>query len=74
MPRVPRISGARARRAFERAGWTYTRTSGDHMQLTKPGTRTLAVPDYDELPIFILRGLIRTAGMTVDEFIALLRR
>lgn len=44
------------------------------MQPTKPGRRTPAVPDYDELPIFILRGLIRTAGMTVDEFMALLRR
>ena len=72
MPKLPRVSGRQARRAFERAGWTYTRTTGDHMQLTMPGKRTLAVPDYDELPTFILRGLIRTAGMTVDKFIALL--
>lgn len=42
------------------------------MMLTKPERRTLVIPDYDELPLFILRGLIRSAGMTVDEFIALL--
>jgi predicted RNA binding protein YcfA (HicA-like mRNA interferase family) len=72
MPKLPRVSGRQARRAFERAGWQYARTTGDHMQLTIPGKRTLAVPDYDELPAFIVRGLIRTAGMTVDEFIALL--
>ncbi len=42
------------------------------MLLTMAGKRTLVVPDYDELPAFILRGLIRTAGMTVEEFCELL--
>ena len=42
------------------------------MQLTMLGKRTLVVPDYDELPTFILRGLLRTAGMTVEEFLKLL--
>lgn len=72
MPRLPRISGREAGRAFARVGWAHDRTTGDHMQLTMPGKRTLVVPDYDDLPPFILRGLIRTAGITVDEFLALL--
>jgi len=72
MPRLPRISGRQARRAFERVGWKHVRTTGDHMLLTMPGKRTLAVPDYDILPAFLLRGLLRTAGLTVDEFVALL--
>lgn len=72
MPRAPRISGRRARAAFERAGWTHARTTGDHMQLTMAGRRTLTVPDYDVLPAFVLRRLLRTAGLTVDEFLALL--
>lgn len=72
MPRLPRISGRETVRAFERAGWTYVRTTGDHMMLTLPGRRTLVVPDYDDLPPFILRGLIRSAGLSVEEFIALL--
>ncbi len=42
------------------------------MQLTKPGKRTLVVPDYDTLPPFLLRGLLRTAELSVDEFLALL--
>lgn len=41
------------------------------MLLTRPGTRTLVIPDYDEFPAFILRGLISTAGMTVEEFLTL---
>jgi predicted RNA binding protein YcfA (HicA-like mRNA interferase family) len=73
MPRLPRVSGREARRAFERAGWTHSRTTGDHMILTMPGKRSLVIPDYDDLPAFILRGLIRTAGISLDEFIALLK-
>jgi hypothetical protein len=42
------------------------------MLLTKPGMRTLVIPDYDELPSFIVRGLLRTAGLSVDEFVELL--
>jgi predicted RNA binding protein YcfA (HicA-like mRNA interferase family) len=72
MARLPRISGQEARRAFERAGWVHSRTTGDHMILTKAGKRSLVVPDYDILPAFILRRLIRTAGLTVDEFVELL--
>jgi len=72
MPKLPRISGREARRAFERAGWTHRRTTGDHMILTMVGRRSLVVPDYDDLPPFILRGLIRTAGLTIDQFIDLL--
>ncbi len=73
MPRLPRVSGRRARRAFERAGWVYSHTTGDHMQLTMPGTRTLVVPDYDVVPASILRGSLRTAGLTVDDFVAPLK-
>jgi len=72
MPRLPRVSGGEARRAFQRAGWVYSRTTGDHMILTMAGRRSLAIPVYDDLPLFIVRGLIRTAGLTVDEFIDLL--
>jgi predicted RNA binding protein YcfA (HicA-like mRNA interferase family) len=72
MPKLPRISGREARKAFERADWRYARSTGDHMLLTKPGMRTLAIPDYADLPTFLLRGLIRTAGLSVEEFIELL--
>ena len=72
MPRLPRVSGREARAAFERAGWVHARTTGDHMQMTKAGFRTLAVPDYDVLPTFVLRRLLRTAGISVEDFIRLL--
>jgi hypothetical protein len=42
------------------------------MQMTMPGKRTLAIPDYDTLSPAILRRLLRTAGMSVEEFLTLL--
>ncbi|MHB8620559.1 MAG: type II toxin-antitoxin system HicA family toxin [Chloroflexota bacterium] len=72
MPKLPRISGREARVTFERAGWTFARQRGDHLVLTKPGKRSLVIPDYDELPTFLLRGLLRTAELTVAEFLGLL--
>jgi predicted RNA binding protein YcfA (HicA-like mRNA interferase family) len=73
MPHLPVVSGRRARRAFEKAGWIFDRQRGSHMVLTKPAVPyNLSVPDHRELDRGLLRGLIRDAGMTVEQFIALL--
>lgn len=73
MSRLPICSGARAIRAFERAGWTRDRQKGDHVSLTKPGSsRVLTVPLHKELAPGTLRRLIRDAGLTVEEFLKLL--
>ena len=72
MPPLPVMSGMEARRRFEAAGWEFKRWSGSHMMLTKPLLRmTLAVPNHRELAAGTLRGLIRKAGLTVEEFEAL---
>lgn len=43
------------------------------MILVKPGVAVnLSIPDHRELDRGLLRGLIRDAGMTVDEFLDLL--
>ena len=74
MPELPRVSGAEARRGFERNGWVMRRQKGSHMILTKPGSIvSLSVPDHDELAPGTLRKLIRLAGMTVEEFCKSLR-
>lgn len=70
---LPVLSGKAAVRAFERAGWSFDRRRGSHMILTKPGEGHLSVPDHKELDRGTLRHLIRAAGLTVDEFAALLR-
>lgn len=75
MGNLPVVSGREARRAFERAGWRFDRQAGSHMILEKPGTTgLLSIPDHRELKAGLLRGLIRDAGISVDDFLALLRQ
>ncbi len=73
MSGLPSVSGKEAVRAFERAGWHYVRLRKGHHQLEKIGTRYhLSVPDHKELDRGTLRSLIRTSGLTVQEFVRLL--
>jgi predicted RNA binding protein YcfA (HicA-like mRNA interferase family) len=73
MPQLRIVSGREARRAFERAGWTFDRQRGSHMILVKSGVPiNLSVPDHRELDRGLLRGLIRDAGLTVEQFLSLL--
>ncbi|MCZ6793924.1 MAG: type II toxin-antitoxin system HicA family toxin [Planctomycetota bacterium] len=73
MPKLPVISGRQARRAFEKAGWIFNHQRGSHMVLVRAGIPiNLTVPDHRELDRGLLRGLIRDAGLTVEEFVALL--
>jgi len=56
---------------FEKFGWQVARQSGSHIILVKEGeTVTLSVPDHREVAKGTLRSLIRTAGLTVGEFVA----
>lgn len=70
MPPLPVVSGRRAIRAFESLGWTVVRRSESRVVLTRfDRSETLSIPDHGELD-GILRALIRTAGLTVEDFIA----
>jgi len=75
MPKLPAISGKEAVRAFERIGYELSHQRGSHMILrrTDPPHRHLSIPDHRELSKGLLRGLIRDAGLTVEDFVGLLR-
>ena len=73
MTRLPLVSGEEAVRAFGKAGWEAKRRESTHITLKKRGTvRILTVPAYKELDAWILRKLIRDAGLTVQQFRELL--
>ena len=73
MGKQPVISGAEAVKAFQRAGWRVDRQGGSHVVLLKPGyVASLSVPQHPELAPGTLRALIRAAGMSVEDFAALL--
>jgi predicted RNA binding protein YcfA (HicA-like mRNA interferase family) len=47
------------------------RQRGSHIVMTKEGEMaTLSVPDHKEVAKGTLRSLIRSANLTVDEFVA----
>ncbi|MFN7934147.1 MAG: type II toxin-antitoxin system HicA family toxin [Bryobacteraceae bacterium] len=66
---LPAISGERAVRAFLQAGWSRDRQVGSHMILVKKGNAAvLSVPLHRELAPGTLRALIRTSGMSIQQF------
>ena len=69
MPPLPVLSGAQTVRNFQRLGWSVVRQRGGHIIMTKPGeAATLSVPNHSTVAKGTLRSLIRSAGLTVDEF------
>lgn len=70
MPALPVMSGREVARGFEKLGWSVARQSSSHIILTKPGEMaTLSVPDHKEVAKGTLRSLIRSAGLTVEQFV-----
>jgi predicted RNA binding protein YcfA (HicA-like mRNA interferase family) len=73
MAALPSVSGEQAVRVFQKAGWVKDRQRGSHVILIKPGhAASLSVPQHRELAPGTLRALIRAAGVSVDEFVALM--
>ena len=59
---------------FERDGFSFLRQRGDHLIYTKPGVkRPLVIPVYPEVPVFIIKNLLRTAGMSRERYFELLQ-
>jgi predicted RNA binding protein YcfA (HicA-like mRNA interferase family) len=72
---LPRISGREAVYVFRSIGYEVDRQKGSHIILRHAQSphRRLTVPDHREVAKGTLRSLIREAGITVEEFVALLR-
>ena len=60
--------------AFVKVGYREDRQASSHIILRHqdPPYRRLTVPDHKDLARGTLRSLIREAGLTVEEFVALL--
>lgn len=73
MSKLPVVSGAQCVKALVKAGFVVYRQRSSHITLVRvePHAQT-TVPDHKELDRGTLRAIIRQAGLSVDEFIALL--
>lgn len=72
MPGLPVVSGDDLVTALRALGYEIERMRGSHMMLRCRGRKPLTVPRHRELDRRTLRGLIRDAGLTVEEFVELL--
>jgi predicted RNA binding protein YcfA (HicA-like mRNA interferase family) len=66
MPSLPCVNHLAAVRAFEKAGFKIVR-QGKHIVMSD-GTRILTVPRNNPVNSFTMAGLVRDAGLTIDEF------
>lgn len=72
MPKLKRISGEEAIRSLEKLGFQRVRQRGSHVVLKKQTTEGeigCVVPLHKELAVGTLRGILKQAKLTVDEFI-----
>jgi len=76
MTQLPALTGRDVVRALQKAGFVVIRVSGSHHRLEHPSdsSRTTTVPVHagKTLKRGTLRAIIKQAGLTVDEFVALL--
>lgn len=73
MARLPVVSGADTVKVFQAVGWYVDRQRGSHVVMLKGGEiASLSVPQHRELAPGTLRSLLRSAGMTVEQFVSLL--
>jgi predicted RNA binding protein YcfA (HicA-like mRNA interferase family) len=74
MPELPVLKPREVIKAFRKLGWETARQRGSHIILTKEGNiATLSVPNHREVACGTLRSLIARAGLTVDEFIKVIK-
>lgn len=75
MPKITPISAYKLQKVFEKAGFQCVRTEGDHFVYTKKGiARPVVIPNWNDIPVFIIKNNLRTAGITREEYFSLLKK
>ncbi len=71
MPPLPVISGSTCIAALAKIGYRSARQKGSHVRLECTGRPPVTVPLHSEIDRGTLRSIIRTAEISVGEFIKL---
>ena len=69
MPKFPVLSGAEIIRLLERMGFVQVRQRGSHVVLRR-GEAGCVVPLHKEVKSGTLAGILRQAGVTIDDLLA----
>lgn len=70
MPRLSGVNHQRAVRAFKKRGFWVSR-QGKHITMTD-GDRVITIPRENPIDAFTMAGIIKDAGMTIQDFKGLL--
>jgi predicted RNA binding protein YcfA (HicA-like mRNA interferase family) len=70
MPKLSGIIHQRAVKAFKKKGFWIVR-QGKHITMTN-GERIITIPRADPIDAFTMAGIVKDAGLTIDEFKKLL--
>jgi len=75
MPAIKPINHRKIAKVFEKFSWVYDRTKGNHMVFVKKGfVRPVVIPKYKNVPVFIIKNNLRTAKISVEEFLKTLKK
>ena len=73
MPAIRPVDYTQLVAVFEKDGFRFDRQVGDHLIYIKPGVkRPLVIQKKRAVPVFIIKNLLRTAGMTRERYFELL--
>lgn len=75
MPRLGPIHWRKLVKVLEQEGAIIVGQTGDHIELKKEGAkRRLVVPKYKNIPIFIIKNNLKTAGISRKRYFELLKK
>jgi predicted RNA binding protein YcfA (HicA-like mRNA interferase family) len=66
LPKIPGVNHLDAVRALEKRGFAIVR-QGKHIVMSD-GTRIITIPRHNPVNAFTLGGIVRDAGLTVEQF------
>ena len=73
MPKFAPVDWKTLERIFVAAGFQFVRQEGSHRSYFKQGVaRPVVIPTYREVPVFIIRNNLKTAGIARDDYFRLL--
>ena len=71
MAKLPSVGSRTVVKAFESFGWQVARQESSHIIMVREGeVASLSVPCHNPVAKGTFRSLIRSAGLTLEEFVA----
>jgi predicted RNA binding protein YcfA (HicA-like mRNA interferase family) len=75
MPKFAPVDWQTLERIFLSLGFRFVRQQGSHRSYVRSGVlRPVVIPTYREVPVFVIRNNLKTAGISRDDYFRLLEQ